>query len=425
MHRPTPRSLPIASTLVALLVAACGDSHAAGSAAALTPAVAGIQRPAALPEDAALDPWRVELIELAMDAASAFPVYPHIKNRSVAQESVVETCIALDQPRRAFDCSARIGNWRRGVGYASLALHLSERGVSEGVDELVALAEKESLLEEEENPQDWQRDLIRSKVAAALLNLGRAAEALPFEDGLEDSEVGRVAAAKAALLDRDELEARLAELDGLLATATLDQLRSALQAAIELYERGYDERELRERCDGWIERATLKVPAQLRLEVRLELSRRAAARADSVEARKQVDLARAVLDGQKWMPEDRVPLTARVAAVRFVAGDEQTARKELIEAVEAFHEGRELIQDFWRGAALRPVAEASIALGDRAQARVLYRLAVEEGSSNANARPRCEDLVATCLSMARHGVEPDAELTARLRALREGLGDPW
>jgi hypothetical protein len=423
--------LPLASTLAAILAAACGDSRAAGSQAATAqpaaglPSAAGAQRPVLLPEDVPLEPWRTELIELAMDAADALPVYPHVKNRSLAQEAVVETCIALEQPRRAFDYSANIGNWRRGVGYAALALHLAEEGVSEGVDQLAALAEREARLEGEENPQDWQRDLIRSKIAAALLKLGRAGDAQAFEAGLEDAEVGRVSAAKAALLDRDELEARLAELDGSLDTATLDQLRSALQAAIELYERGFDERELRQRCEGWIARATLKVPAQLRLEVRLELSRRAAARGAADEARAQVAAARAVLDGVTWMPEDRVPLTARVAAVRFAAGDVETARKELTEAVEAFHAGREQIQDFWRGAALRPVAEASVALGDRAQALALYRIAVEEGSSNPNARPRCEDLVANCLSMARHDVRPDAELSARLRKLREGLGDPW
>lgn len=424
MHRPTPRFLPLVPFVSALLVAACSESAAAPPPPPAPP-VASVQRPAALPEDAALEPWRTELLELAADAAGAMPVYPHLKSRSLAQESVVETCIALEQPRRAFDLSAQIGNWRRGVGYAALALHLAERGESEGVDELVALAQKEASLEGEENPQDWQRDLIRSKLAAALLQLGRAGDALPFEADLEDAEFGRVAAAKAALLERDELEARLGELDGLLATATLDQLRSALQASIELYERGFDQRELRERCDAWIGRATQKVPAQLRLEVRLELSRRAAARGDVEEARAQVAQARAVLDGVQWMPEDRVPLTARVAAARFAAGDAETARKELAEAVDAFHAGREQIQDFWRGAALRPVAEACVALGDRAQALALYRKAVEESFSNPNARPRCEDLVANCLSLARHGVQPDAELSARLRALREGLGDPW
>jgi tetratricopeptide (TPR) repeat protein len=422
MHRPNPRHLPLLC-LAVLCAASCSDSQAASSPA---PAAAAPEQMAVpLPEDAPLEPWQAELLELAMDAAGALPVYPHIKTRSLAQESVVEACIALGQPRRALECNARIGNWRRGVGYAGLALHLAERGIADGVDELVALAEVEARLEGEENPQDWQRDLIRSKIAAALLQLGRAGDALAFESGVEDAEYGRIAAAKSALLSRDELEVRLAELDALLATATLDQLRSALVAAIELYARAFGEQELRARCEDWIARASLKVPAQIRLETRLELSRRAVEQGDPAEALTQVTHARAVLDGQQWLPEDRVPLTARVAAARFAAGDVETARRELSEARRAYDEGYESIPDFWRGSALRPLAEACASTGEREQALTLYRRAAEEGVRNPNARPRTEDLVATCLSLARLGVQPDKDLVERLRATRTGLTDPW
>ncbi|HVS19524.1 MAG TPA: hypothetical protein VMT18_13040 [Planctomycetota bacterium] len=360
-----------------------------------------------------------------MDAASALPVFPHIKTQAELQQNVVEACIELDQPRQALEYTRGIGNWRRGVGYADLAGWLAEGAMEPGFEELVALAEQESRLEGEENPQDWQRDLIRSKLAVALFEVGRAGDAAQFEVDLEDSEVGRVAAAKAGLLDRDELEARLGELDELVHAATFDQLVSALEAAVQLYQRGFDDVDLRARCDAWIERASRKLPAQIRLETRLDLVRVAAALGDDVEARSQVDHARAVLDGASWLPEDRVPLTARVAAARFVAGDEQTARVEATEALDLFHEGRETIQDFWRGEALRPLAEAYATMGAEADALRVYRIAAEESTSNANARPRCEDLVATCLSMALHDVQPDAELRARLLATREGLEDPW
>jgi hypothetical protein len=36
-----------------------------------------------------------------------------------------------------------------------------------------------------------------------------------------------------------------------------------------------------------------------------------------------------------------------------------------------------------------------------------------------------EDLVATCLSLAQNGVQPDAELSAKLEKVRAGLGAPW
>ena len=65
------------------------------------------------------------------------------------------------------------------------------------------------------------------------------------------------------------------------------------------------------------------------------------------------------------------------------------------------------------------------AMGRVDEARRVYRLAVDEGVVNPNSRPRADDLSATCLSMARADVEPDAEFLARLREVRENLGDPW
>ncbi len=64
-------------------------------------------------------------------------------------------------------------------------------------------------------------------------------------------------------------------------------------------------------------------------------------------------------------------------------------------------------------------------MDDTAAALMVYKRAVEEGVENPNSRPRAEDLSATCLSMALHMVEPDAELKNRIRQISEGLGDPW
>ena len=239
--------------LAALLATSCSDGHAAEVEVELEalPALAQTEPAAAvlaLPEDVELAPWRVELLELAADTAGAIPAYPHLKTQAQLQQDVVEVCVELDQPRRALATTQRIGNWRRGVGYADLASWLAERGIEQGLDELVALAEVESRLEGEENPQDWQRDLIRSKLAVALLKLGRVGDAALFEHDLEDSEVGRVAAAKASLFEREELEARLVELDSVLPAANLDQMRSALLAGLQLYERGLEDDAWRARC---------------------------------------------------------------------------------------------------------------------------------------------------------------------------------
>src|SRR5262245_33770520 len=73
--------------------------------------------------DEPIAPFRGELLDIAFRAASAFPVDPHIKNRSRAQEAVVKTALELGQPQRALVETEQIDNWRRGACYAELAFY--------------------------------------------------------------------------------------------------------------------------------------------------------------------------------------------------------------------------------------------------------------------------------------------------------------
>ena len=81
--------------------------------------------------------------------------------------------------------------------------------------------------------------------------------------------------------------------------------------------------------------------------------------------------------------------------------------------------------DIYRAGVLRPIAEAYHAMGERANALALYERAIDESLVNTNSRPRVEDLVATCLSLAKTNCEADAELAARLEKVYTGLGAPW
>ena len=88
-------------------------------------------------------------------------------------------------------------------------------------------------------------------------------------------------------------------------------------------------------------------------------------------------------------------------------------------------ESRVRFIDIYRAGELRQIAEAYHAMGDRAKALALYERAIDESLVNPNSRPRVEDLVATCLSLAKTGCEPDAELATRLEKVFAGLGAPW
>jgi len=81
--------------------------------------------------------------------------------------------------------------------------------------------------------------------------------------------------------------------------------------------------------------------------------------------------------------------------------------------------------DIYRAETLCPLAEAYRTLGDAASALAVYKRAVEEATVNPNSRPRAEDLSAICCSLAKHEVEPDLELWARLTKVHDGLGEPW
>jgi hypothetical protein len=111
--------------------------------------------------------------------------------------------------------------------------------------------------------------------------------------------------------------------------------------------------------------------------------------------------------------------------MRYLVGDEDAARRQLDGALEFYRANEEKIVNIYRAESLHPVAEAYLAMGDRARAMSVYRLAVEAGVANPNSRPRAIDLAATCCSMAVHGAVPDARLWARMREIRNGLSDPW
>jgi hypothetical protein len=90
-----------------------------------------------------------------------------------------------------------------------------------------------------------------------------------------------------------------------------------------------------------------------------------------------------------------------------------------------FEVERDRIQNFTRATVLRAIAEAQVAMGDPVSALSTYRRAVTEGAVNPNARPRAEDLAATCCSMAVQGVQPDEGLGQEIARILAGLDHPW
>ena len=370
--------------------------------------------------DKPLAVYQNELLDHAFETAAAIPVKPHIKDRSRAQEKVVETSLELDQPLRAHSLIEGIDNWRRGSGYCDLAFYCARHGYTGEVQQYLNLA-----VEVSESAEDWRRDQIRVKIANTYVWLGQTIQTDQLETGVVDSESGKVAGVKAMIAGEDHFDEQMNALDALIAPGNYDIVENALKACANLFNRFYDDAGRRSLAEEKMKISWGKLPIFKRVELLTELAGFALDHADQAKALELVNEAQLFMDGAQWRPEHRIPMISELVKLRFLAGDMQKARTDADALLALFDSQRDKIVNIYRAGALRPLAEAYQSMGDTAVALAVYKRAVEEGVENPNSRPRAEDLSATCCSMALHSIKPDAELWTRILQIKEGLGDPW
>jgi len=365
-------------------------------------------------------PFQAALLDLAFEAASSYPIVPHIKNRSRAQQRVVEAALALGDVERALRYTRGIENWRRGVGFGEVAFHLARAGreaeAREHLERAEAVASAAGLA-------DWRRGRIRARIARALAVLGEEAEALAMARrivGLGFKEAARLGAFVSG--DRT-LEARLEAGEAELVDADADVMGRVLPAYAAMYRRAKAAPERRARVLESLEASWRGVPSFLRLELVLEMAEQAASWGEAGETRRLLERARAVYERARWAPRRRVEYLGRFAILAGRAGLEAEAQRALGEAREAFEAGREAMKDLHRAGALRWVAEAEAVLGQTSRSHKTYEIVTELGVANPNMRPRITDCVDTCRSMALYGVEPGNSLRKRLESIVERLGE--
>jgi hypothetical protein len=426
--KSSPRLL--GALLLTALAAACGGDdtalHARGTGTGARPAPTASA-------DRALAAWQRELLQLAFDAASAFPLEPHRKNRSAAQHRVVDACFELGQPELAVAWGRQLADWRRGCAYADFAWCRARAGDAAGARDYVALAEGVVRAERDDpNAQAWRGDLIRIKCARALAALGDEAAAAAATAGIEPASAHAVDGAwAAAVVDRvQRSDARaatveLAAIDAGYPSAPLGHRAVALATVVRLHERFHADTALRTACtDRVVQRWTELAPA-LRLSALERMARTALANGDRDGARALVAAMRGIVEQHRWRPQDGLPQQGRLVELTHALGDHERARADLEQALAAYHRERDAIASIDRAEALRPLAFAAFACGDAAQGQQLLALVLEEGVENPNSRPRCDDLVDTCLQLCTRGIEPSPAVRARIGEIRAGLADPW
>ena len=167
MVRSSTLAIPLALSLV---LAACvpSERHAETQ---------GASEPSPVSDAAELSAAQVTLLDLAFDAASAFPRNPHLKNRSRAQERVALANVSYGRLGVATEQARQIENWRRGLVYGKVAAARARAGAGELVDSLMQRALGVARELEEAKDQIWRRDRVLASVAEAQLAQGQVQEA--------------------------------------------------------------------------------------------------------------------------------------------------------------------------------------------------------------------------------------------------------
>lgn len=376
-----------------------------------------------------------DLLAFAFETASAIPLEPHRRDRSRSQEQVVVAAIELGRLDDARRWLSSIEDWRRGVAAAELAYALaasddsgsdsgSESGSGSNAEEIRGLLA--SAAAAGRGALDWQRERVLMQIARVEARLGAIESAEAIAATLEPVEGGKVRTEIAERLDEASLDEEIARIEAAIAAGQrFDEVANAVDALVAVHRRVYGDAARRKRLERATDAAWRWMPLRVRMQKQGALLGNAIAAKDEASAARWIAAISAVVEEHDWAAEDRVPLLAELSQWRRRAGDLDGARAAAAASLEVFSKDRLLIIDVFRGEALRPLAEALMALGDREAAAAVYRLALDEAFVNPNARPRAIDLAAAAVSMARSGFEPDAATADRLKALRQKLDHPW
>ncbi len=381
------------------------------------------ERPANKPQDKPLAEFQIKLLDTAFEVACSIPKEPFVKDRCLAQEKVVDTCLKLDQPIKALLFANQIDDWRRGLCYANIAYYLALKGdTKERIEKGLHLAEQIAALD---HGQKWRSDRIKARIAQVYTVLGQPEKAEPFRKDLVDSESGQVEATEAKISVQDDFDQHIQTLDGLVALFGFDTTISALHGYAQLFNRFYDNPERRALAEEKIKKAWTKVPLPIKMDILTELTNIAIAHKDHQKAAELINQMRIFLDEYQWPLENYIPVCSKVIELNYQIGNTQTAKDEAEKLVREYDEKYKGITDIYRAGALRPLAEACRAIGQTDLAMAVYKKALEAGNQNPNSRPRAEDLSATCSSIALSGTEPDDESWNLIHSIQGSLQEPW
>jgi len=370
-------------------------------------------------KDQPVEAYRLELLDLAWQAATSYPINPHIKNRGRAEEQVANGALQINQPHLAWGYAKKVVNWRKGACYAEIAHYLIEQGEPEHVEYFL----RQAVLHSKDPKQGWRHARVKARVAAARLLIGNDEGAEGLVEDQDFAGQGQQISAKAYGATDDEFQELIVSLDKMVKLEGYDEIWAAMLAYSELYRHHYENAERRALLVEKTRVAWKDMPGIRRFEVVLKFADAALQHEDIESAKKLIAEADEIRQSFRWTIDYDLRLRSEVAGYRTTVGQDDAARELLEGSVKLADEKLDSLQNFYRADALRPVAEAYAKLGDKERALELYARLVELGALNPNIRPRVSDITATCVSMSLHDIKPDADLLSRIRGIVDGLAE--
>ena len=363
---------------------------------------------------------RDDLLDLAFQISTSIPIEPFASDRARMQALVAQACIKNGSLIQAIQYASKIEGWRQGELFALIGQQYASANETQLARDFAARA-----MEVAANEIDWRRERIVIETAKLYLQLGDSTKASALVEGATQAELGKLEAARTAIVLQSQLDNQADMFDKAIATKNFDLARGGIDGYLVWLDRVSQDEIRTTRALKAIDDALLGLPLDLQVKYGIDLADHLHKNLKRDLAILKLDKATEIFSATTFLPEDVAPLGAMIARARIRMGDEQSARLLLQRFYKEYSTRREGIVNLRRATSLRALAEGFCELGDRDDAIACYTWALEEGTINPNARPRAEDLVATCISMAEYGISLTPDLKNRIDTIRSSLTYPW
>ena len=254
---------------------------------------------------------------------------------------------------------------------------------------------------------------VRSRIARCHLLLGNKELSAEFSVDLDESSQEAIVEQVAVEEDPAGFDGQIARLDAIYKQSMLAEIQASLGVLAALYARDYAIPERRAAIEQRVLEDWHRIDSAMRGKALMRMADAAMANGDSKTGVRLVEAYGKLLDETSYAESFELPELALVGRKLAELGDAAASRQRIDLLLTRFDltapltvADPDFIPTMDRAKCIRPAAEAFHLLGNRDAAIETYQRVIDEFTANPNIRPRVDNLVDTCLSMAEVGFEP-------------------